>query len=292
MTNHNTATRTQRPRRSRLREVGLLHVLLTILAACHFRVAWGHDDDDDECGADATTPEEVAKLQAIIEQQEQQQQQPSLRASSLQQQQASTTTTTTIAIPVFFHIILQSDGQTHTTGLITDDHVTETIRLLNEAYEETTPFYFYLKEPSPQRTINYSWYSSKCNKENDSAFKAPLRQGGSDALNIYVCDSTLSGYLGWATYPWRLSDDRVDPLQDGAVISYKAVYGAKPEFVRHTLTHEVGHWLGLWHTVCVLCLCFLLNFVKLCAYTCIISLVYLTHSLHFQNILKTVRKWL
>ncbi|CAH6421658.1 Ulilysin [uncultured virus] len=64
-------------------------------------------------------------------------------------------------------------------------------------------------------------------------------------LNIWVADLT-SGILGYAQFPW----DR-NPNTDGVVIA-KGAFGTRPAYqnfnLNKTMTHEVGHWLGLYHT--------------------------------------------
>jgi len=66
-------------------------------------------------------------------------------------------------------------------------------------------------------------------------------------LNIWAADLT-SGILGYAQFPWSLKSHS---NTDGVVIS-KGCYGRcayNTGYDRNkTLTHEVGHWLGLYHT--------------------------------------------
>jgi hypothetical protein len=99
------------------------------------------------------------------------------------------------------------------------------------------------------RTTNASWFNSGIDSAEEREMKTALHVGGANTLNFYV-NNAGGVYLGWATFPfWYASD----PTQDGVVVLYSSLPGGdccEPRVYNQgdTGTHEVGHWLGLFHT--------------------------------------------
>ena len=148
------------------------------------------------------------------------------------------TTSPAVTIAVVWHEI--TDGS---AGDLSSQQINNSISVLNSAFSNTR-FSFELVQVTS--TNNRQWYGSCDRNRNERQMKNALRQGGADTLNIYSC-SPGGGLLGWATFPsWYEGN----PSDDGVVILDESVPGgsAAPYNEGDTLTHEVGHWLGLWHT--------------------------------------------
>jgi hypothetical protein len=139
-------------------------------------------------------------------------------------------------INVYFHVI-----HSGSTGNLSQADVNDQMSVLNAAYA-STGWSFNLV--STDWTDNATWFAMGASGE--SAAKAALRQGSADDLNIYTANPS-GGYLGWATFPWNYASN---PSYDGVVLLYSSLPGgsAAPYNEGDTATHEVGHWMGLYHT--------------------------------------------
>ncbi|EFI26949.1 metalloprotease [Coprinopsis cinerea okayama7 len=149
-------------------------------------------------------------------------------------------------INVFFHIV--SKDETPEGGNISDDVIAQQMDVLNTAFKPSG-VQFRLKDVT--RNVNATWFGSVAPEtvEQDE-MKAALRQGGAADLNVYTVgfeEGPGAGLLGYATFP---SSFQFAPEDDGVVLLFSTLPGGStPDFnLGQTLTHEVGHWVGLYHT--------------------------------------------
>jgi hypothetical protein len=157
-----------------------------------------------------------------------------------------------VTINVYFHVIQQNGiAGVSGTGFVPIQWLDDQITVLNNAYSglgpggtgANTPFRFV--RAGFNYTVNSSWYSAGPGTTAESQMKNALRVGTADDLNFYT--NSGAGYLGWATFPWNYASQ---PKLDGVVCYWQSLPGSSytPYNLGDTGTHEVGHWLGLYHT--------------------------------------------
>jgi Pregnancy-associated plasma protein-A len=155
-----------------------------------------------------------------------------------------------INIPVYFHVVSTSTG----TGNIPDSRLDAQIAAMNEHYAgQDSPVYrtaasnmsFRFVRAGVDRTVNDTWYNAGLGSAAESQMKNALRIGTADDLNFYTTGG--GGYLGWATFP---NEYTTRPKMDGVIVYWATLPGSNyvPYNEGDTGTHEVGHWLGLYHT--------------------------------------------
>ena len=152
-----------------------------------------------------------------------------------------------ITIPVYVHVI--NNGKGIENGDVSDRMIRAQVDVLNDSFlgatgGVATAFRFELA--GVDRTTDASWYNMGFGSREEREAKAALRQGGANALNVYTAN--LGGnLLGWATFPWSYHSKSE---LDGVVVLFSSLPGGStvPFNEGDTATHEVGHWLGLYHT--------------------------------------------
>ena len=156
-----------------------------------------------------------------------------------------------VTVPTYFHVVLPAAEASN--GTAAEDRlrslVTAQVDVLNNSYaggsltsgSAATPFQYSLE--GVDFSYNDAWYTVvPGNVEKE--MKAATRVGGKGTLNVWTANIG-DGLLGWATFPTKkLSTD------DGVVILDESMPGgtAGKYAEGDTLTHEVGHWLALYHT--------------------------------------------
>ena len=130
-----------------------------------------------------------------------------------------------------------------TNGDIPDSVIVDQLSVLNSAF---TPAGWLFVLAGTDRTTNATWYTAQPGTSAETQMKNALRRGTADDLNIYS-NNMGGGLLGWATFP---SSYASNPNADGVVVLYSSLPGGTtaPYNLGDTATHEVGHWMGLYHT--------------------------------------------
>ncbi|BAJ02405.1 zinc metalloprotease [Shewanella violacea] len=148
------------------------------------------------------------------------------------------------SINVYFHVL--TDGS---TGALSTQDIVGQMNVLQAAFSSgansnDTGISFVLSGTS--YIDNSAWFHAGYGSIAEQEMKDSLRIGDEDDLNVYT-NNPGGGLLGWATFPSSYDNA---PKNDGVVILYSSLPNgsAAPYNEGDTLTHEVGHWLGLYHT--------------------------------------------
>jgi len=145
-----------------------------------------------------------------------------------------------IGIDVSVHIVEPYENSTANTVMGLE---WEQIDILTQSFvkaDGSSAFVFNLVNVSTW--VNSTWWDG--DERDDNHMMKATRQGDMSTLNIWFKDLP-DNYLGYARYPFNVNE-----ALDGVVIDHEAAFGGNT--TNHNegdiLVHEVGHWLGLYHS--------------------------------------------
>lgn len=128
-----------------------------------------------------------------------------------------------------------------------DQQISDQMDILNEDYKGTGLSF---RLDSIVRVLNPDWFDNVA-PDNDlqTEMKSTYRQGDEKTLNVYTVgfnNDDARGLLGYATFP---DDYEGNPNDDGVVLLHSTLPqgSSAPYNLGRTLTHEAGHWVGLYH---------------------------------------------
>lgn len=149
----------------------------------------------------------------------------------------------TINVPVYVHVMTSKTG----AGNVSDARIARQIDVLNQTYSGQDPDHvggpdtgFRFNLVGTDRIANSTWHGDG----QSTSYRTKTRRGDKGALNIWLVDFD---YLGVATFPW---DQAASPGPDGIRVQFSSLPGGRVTHYNEgkTVTHETGHWLGLFHT--------------------------------------------
>lgn len=143
-----------------------------------------------------------------------------------------------VRVPINFHVI--HDGG---IGDVSEADISAQLEVLNDCYSAHGITF---TKASVDRTDNATWHRMTMGSKAERDAKRALGKNVDKSLNFYTA-GIGAGLLGWATFP---SDFLGDPERDGVVILFSSLPNGTevPYNLGMTAVHEVGHWLGLYHT--------------------------------------------
>lgn len=144
-------------------------------------------------------------------------------------------------IQVYVHVIRRGVGRAN--GDVPYADIQAQLRVLDAAFQ---PIGYRFNLAAVDTTTNPDWFTLTQGSPVELQAKAALRRGSGRDLNIYLADPGY-GFSGYATFP---SATKSAPTKDGVVLLHSVLPhgGSAPYDLGDQAVHQVGHWLGLYHT--------------------------------------------
>ena len=144
-----------------------------------------------------------------------------------------------VTLPIAFHSIAMDDG----TCDVTDAQIYDQLDVMNAAYAD---YGFQFVIASIDRWYNSKWSTARYGSKASYDMKEATSIDPTHYFNVWSANIG-GGLLGYSTFPYMYPED---DYRHGCVILYSSLPGgsAYPYNEGDTLTHEAGHYLGLYHT--------------------------------------------
>ena len=157
-------------------------------------------------------------------------------------------------------------------AVITDELLYNQLALTNTHYAESA-FRFTITDIIRHQNAQQAIADTTADGVSQ-AIAAPFQEGGSDILHMYFTDGTCNSVAGFASLPFdrgMYPEGTWDP-DDHVFMCMDEVWTVF-ENLGTTFSHEVGHWMGLYHPFGTSCSCFV-GFRLVCSCCCCCSCCY------------------